>query len=374
VIPLPNIIHEIFKENIKNYIDAYNPSYTALKALNHIVSCRTPQLGAAVYRCECGHESLVFHSCRDRHCPVCQNINNARWAEKQLASSLPVKYYHVVFTLPDMLNGFIMAHPKESYDALFQAASSALLKLCADSKYMGATPGFTAVLHTWGQTMQFHPHLHLILTAGGLSPDGARFIDKSDSNFLLPVKVLSRLFRGLFIDTLAKIKSTPLDLSLKNALYQSEFFCYLKEPFERSDNVVKYLARYANRVCISDSRVLAYDKAAGTVTFSYKDNKDAGRQKEMTLSCLEFMRRFLLHILPKRFMKIRHYGILQNRGKSARLGVCRRLLGSMAPLSVPKALRQMLCPDCAMPLIISDHLSAIQIRLKALQLHTGFLC
>lgn len=372
MIPLSNIIHEIFAEHIKNYIDTYAPNYTVLKTLNHIVSCRTPQLGAAVYHCECGHESLVFHSCRDRHCPVCQNINNARWAEKQLISSLPVKYYHVVFTLPDSLNSFIMSYPKESYDALFQAASSALLKLCADTKYIGAIPGFTAVLHTWGQTMQFHPHLHVIITAGGLSHDKMRFIDKSYSGFLLPVKVLSRLFRGLFIDTLSK--SAPLGLSLKSVLYQSEFFCYLKEPLERSDNLVKYLARYANRVCISEYRIVSYDKAEKSVTFSYKDNKDGGKQKEMTLSCLEFMRRFLLHILPTRFMKIRHYGILQNRNKFALLAVCRRLLGVLTPVSVPKVVRTLSCPDCARPLTITDHLSAFQLRLRALKLQVGFLC
>ena len=322
MIPLPNIIHEIFSENISDFAAAHDPCHATLKVLNHVVSCRTPSLGAAVYGCGCGARELVYHSCRDRHCPVCQGMNNARWAEKQMESALPVKYFHIVFTLPGDLNGFVMRHPRESYNALFEAASQALLRLCADKKHLGAVPGFTAVLHTWGQTMQFHPHLHVIVTAGGLKA-GTLFVDKSEKAFLLPVKALAKLYQGTFIDLLSK--STPLPDETKRSLYQSSFFCYLKEPLESSGNVVKYLARYANRVCISPSRVLSYDKAAKTVTFPYKDNKDGGKQKEMTLSAIEFMRRFLLHVLPKRFMKIRHYGLLQNRGKFNRIGVCRRL-------------------------------------------------
>jgi hypothetical protein len=290
-------------------------------------------------------------------------MNNARWAEKQTASSLPVKYFHIVFTLPDTLNSFFMRFPKDSYEALFEAASKALLKLCADKKFLGATPGVTAVLHTWGQTMQFHPHLHVIVTAGGLK-GGALFVDKSDSNFLLPVKVLSRLYRGLFIDILAK--SALLPAELKQSLYGTEFICYLKEPLDCSCNVVKYLARYANRVCIAASRIISYDKEANTVTFSYKDNKDGGKPKEMTLSAFEFMRRFLLHVLPKQFMKIRHYGILQNRGKFNRVNVCRRLLHSCKPASIPKAYLPPKCPKCGKVLILTEHLSALGLRLALL--------
>jgi len=347
---------------MENYISMLNPSYAELKVLNHIVSCRTPELGAAVFNCECGERSLVYHSCRDRHCPVCQGINNARWADKQMESSLPIKYFHIVFTLPDTLNPLIKSHPKESFNALFRAASSAILKLCADPRYLGATPGFTAVLHTWGQTMQFHPHLHVIVTAGGLSADALRFIDKSDSNFLFPVKALSKLYRGIFIDTLDK--AVPLPAALKSALYKNEFFCYLKEPLDCAGNIVKYLARYANRVCISDSRVVAYDKAGCTVTFTYKDNKDGGKQKTMTLSATEFMRRFLLHTLPKRFMKIRHYGILANRGKVDRISRCRRMLNACVKFIVPKIRNcfQTICKKCNNVLTIAIHMSAIELK------------
>jgi len=359
VIPLPNIIHQIFADNKENYVAAYNPRFPSLKVLNHIVSCRTPELGAAVYDCECGERSFVYHSCRDRHCPVCQGSGNARWAEKQMMSSLPVKYFHIVFTLPDTLNPLIRSHPVQAYNALFAAASSALMKLCANQRFLGATPGFTAVLHTWGQTMQFHPHLHVIITAGGLSSDGFRFIDKSESNYLLPVKVLSRLFRGTFIDALSK--TAPLPPMLKDSLYLSDFFCYLKEPLDRADNVVKYLARYANRVCISSGRVVAYDRAANTVTFSYKDNKDGGKVKNMTLSALEFMRRFLLHVLPPRFMKIRHYGILRNRGKFDRVRRCRRMLNAAAPCFTPAVRNRHKCAKCGRPLLISTHMSATEL-------------
>jgi hypothetical protein len=359
VIPLSSIIQQVFSDCTEEFISTFNPSYAALKVLNHIVTCRTPALGAAVYECDCGERSFVYHSCRDRHCPVCQGISNARWAEKQMASSLPIKYFHVVFTLPDTLSAFILAHQREAYNALFESASSSLLKLCANPRHLGATPGFTAVLHTWGQTMQFHPHLHVIITAGGLSMDGVRFINKSDPNYLLPVKVLSKLFRGIFIDTLDKNTLLPLDL--KSSLYQSEFFCYLKEPLDRSDNVVKYLARYANRVCISDYRIISYDEIGKTVTFSYKDNKDGGKKKIMVLSAIEFMRRFLLHVLPKRFMKIRHYGLLRNRGKFGRIKRCRRLLSSdeHEPLPcMPKIRVPSKCQKCGRPLTLSGHISA----------------
>jgi len=286
-------------------------------------------------------------------------MNNARWAEKQMMSSLPVKYFHIVFTLPDSLNSFVQRHQKQAYDALFNAASSAILKLCANPRYLGATPGFTAVLHTWGQTMQFHPHLHVILTAGGISQDRCRFIDKSDSGYLLPVKALSRLFRGIFIDTLSN--NTPLHPEMKDSLFQTDFFCYLEKPLDRSDNVVKYLARYANRVCISDSRIIAYDIDGSSVTFSYKDNRDGGKKKAMTIPAIEFMRRFLLHVLPKRFMKIRHYGLLHNRGKFERICRCRRLLNADVPCFTPKTSYLPICPNCNTSLSFFGRLSPVEL-------------
>jgi hypothetical protein len=325
--------------------------------------CRTPELGAAIYRCECGETILVNHSCRNRHCPICQGAKNAEWAEKQMASSLPVKYYHIVFTLPDIINPFIHNNKKTCYNALFNAASSAILKLCDDPKYLGATPGFTAVLHTWGQTMQFHPHLHVIMTAGGLTKNGLHFIDKSGSDFLFPVKKLSRLFRGIFLDELTKTASIPY--CLKSSLYQTDFFCYLKEPLERSDNVVMYLARYANRICITDRRIIKYDKVNNTVTFSYKDNKDGGKEKNMTLSAVEFMHRFFFHVLPEGFMKIRHFGILQNKGKFLKIKLCRRLLNVAEEVHTSRywiLFQKIKCNNCGKPLFISGHFNALELR------------
>jgi len=297
---------------------------------------------------------------------VCQGINNARWADKQMEAALPIKYFHVVFTLPDTLNQFIKSHPKEAFDALFGAASSALLKLCADTRYLGVKPGFTAVLHTWSQTMQFHPHLHVIITAGGLSADALRFIDKSDKDYLMPVKVLSRLYRGIFIDLLDK--NAPLPKALKSDLYNTEFFCYLKEPLDCAGNIVKYLARYANRVCISDRRIVAYDKAGGAVIFSYRDNKDGGIQKQMTISVIEFMRRFLLHTLPKRFMKTRHYGILANRGKIERICRCRRMLNSSIKCFATNVKKHFLpiCKKCGNSFSAPKHMSAVELKVLLL--------
>jgi len=359
---LSDIIHEIFADNIADFIKEYNPDSNVRKVLNHIVSCRTPSLGAAVYTCECGEQTYVYHSCRDRHCPVCQKLNNARWTEKQLASALPVKYFHIVFTLPDTINDFIFSHQKEAYNALFKSASKALLILCADKKYLGATPGITAVLHTWGQTMLFHPHLHVIITAGGLLENGIRFVNKSDSKFLMPVRVLSRLFRGIFLNLLNQ--SSPLPYNLKQTLYQTEFFCYLKEPYDSSVNVVKYLARYANNVCISGKRIVSIDKALKTVTFFYKDNKNGGVYKELALPVLEFMRRFLLHVLPHQFMKIRHYGILNNFNKFGRLLLCRRLLNRSSPPIKKYHAVNMVCSKCGALFSSVCHLSALQLRLK----------
>ena len=362
-------IHEIFAAYADEYISAFKPPYAHVKAINHIRSCRTPELGAAVYECQCGETAYVYHSCRDRHCPVCQGSNNQRWAAKQLASALPVKYFHVVFTLPDILDGFVMAYPECSYRALFKAAAKALLALCADKRHGGFTPGFTAVLHTWGQTMQFHPHLHVIVTAGGLADGGMRFADISEKGFLVPVKALSKLFRGIFIDTLSHM--APVPESLKAVLYAKDFSCHLETPMERMDNAVMYMARYANRVCISDSRIVCVDKAVRTVTFSYKDNKAGGEEKQMTVGVLEFMRRFLLHVLPRRFMKIRHYGILQNKGKTDRIARCRRLLaggGGALPhpwqRGSPCGKRLFVCPKCGKAPPPPRHIGANLLKAK----------
>lgn len=332
------------------------PSYQQLKVLNHINACKTPQMGAAVFECECGKKTVVFHSCRDRHCPVCQGMSNKRWADKQMASSLPVKYWHLVFTIPDSLNPLILRNQKVMYDALFDASSQAVLKLSEDPKFLGATPGFTSVLHTWGQTMQFHPHIHMILTAGGLTDDEKVFIDKSDATFLFPFKVLSKLFRGIFLDLVSK--NIDIDQALLSDLYGTDFSCHIEDTVFGANYVIKYLARYINRVCISDKRIVNFDKSKSEVTFSYKDNRDDGKQKQMTVSVSEFIRRFLLHVLPKRFIKIRHYGILNNFDKFKRIKRCRRLLKVSLKLTprIPEYIP--LCSKCKSELPKPKHIAA----------------
>lgn len=313
-------------------------------------------MGAAIYECECGKKTVVFHSCRDRHCPVCQGMSNKRWADKQLESSLPVKYWHLVFTVPDSLNHLIQRNPKVMYDALFEASSQAVLKLSADPKYLGATPGFTSVLHTWGQTMQFHPHIHMILTAGGLTKDGKVFIDKSNATFLFPFKVLSKLFRGIFLDLVSK--AVDIDKPLLSELYATDFACHIEDTVFGVNNVIKYLARYINRVCISEKRILDFDKRNSKVTFSYKDNRDDGIKKQMTINISEFIRRFLMHVLPKRFVKIRHYGILNNFGKFMRIRRCRRLLKVSSKLT-PRIIEYVpVCTKCKKELPNPIHIAA----------------
>lgn len=330
---MPSSIQSIFSLFKKDFVNQFNLSYQQYKVLNHITSCRTPALGGFISTCEsCSTSVPLFHSCRDRHCPVCQSQKQAAWAQNQMESSLPIKYFHIVFTLPDSLNPLFLGNQQTCYAMLFKAASEAILALSASKKFLGFTPGFTAVLHTWGQALQYHPHLHVMIPAGGLSPDGRRFVLSSDK-FFLPVEVLSSVFRGIFVKYL-KQKFLLEEYFIKE-LYDKSFVINIKKPFDSPSNVIKYLARYTHKVAISDSRLEDFDKDTGMVTFSYKDNRDGGRQKSMTLHALEFMRRFFMHVIPARFIKIRHYGFLSNHNKFSKLNLCRKLLHT--PQRIPKS-------------------------------------
>lgn len=324
MILLSSSIQSIFSFFKRDFVNRYDLSYQQYRVLNHITSCRTPALGGFISTCEsCSTSVPLFHSCRDRHCPVCQSTQQAAWAEKQMANSLPIKYFHIVFTLPDSLNTLFLGNQKDCYSILFKSASEAILSLSASKKFLGFKPGFTAVLHTWGQAMQYHPHLHIIIPAGGLSPDNRRFL-LSSNKFFLPVKVLSSVFRGIFVKYLKQ--SFSLQEDFIKSLYDKPFVINIEKPFDSPSNVIKYLARYTHKVAISDSRIQSFDKDTGMVTFSYKDNHDGGKQKSMNLHGLEFMRRFFMHVLPVRFIKIRHYGFLGNHSKFQRLNLCRKLL------------------------------------------------
>jgi hypothetical protein len=285
---------------------------------------------------------VSYNSCRDRHCPKCQTARQVAWVEARLARLLPVPYFHVVFTLPEQLQPLTLKNRRLVYDLLFRAASETLLELAADPRRLGARIGLTAVLHTWGQNLLFHPHLHCVVTGGGLSSDGQRWVAGREDYFL-PVRVLGQLFRGKFLAglkaayqagefTLAGSVEALRDSSqfrqLLGTLYRQRWVVYAKPPFGGARQVYRYLGRYTHRVAISNSRLVALEH--GRVTFRYKDYADNQRIKQMTLEADEFIRRFLLHVLPKGFVRIRHYGLLAGRNVDTKLAECRRLLGVTA--------------------------------------------
>jgi hypothetical protein len=315
-----------------------------LQAMRAIEDCRTAVLGGHVYRCEeCGAEKIVYNSCGNRHCPKCQSLEKERWLEKRRQELLPVPYFHVVFTLPAELNLLALGNPEVIYDLLFGCASQTLLEIAADPKHLGARLGVLAILHTWSQTLVLHPHLHCIVPGGGPSVDGGRWVAASQS-FLLPVRVLAPVFRGKFLSGLkALYREGRLSLTggaeelrdpfvfhnLLDRLYRKSWWVYSKPPFGGPELVLRYLARYTHRIALSNHRLVGL--ADERVTFTYKDYAQGGRQRQMTLPAEEFLRRFLLHVLPRRFVRIRYYGLFANCHRNQELERCRGLLGVVAP-------------------------------------------
>jgi hypothetical protein len=309
------------------------------RTLNDLAACRTAALGGHVLECpECGHQQIAYNSCGNRHCPTCQATASARWLEARAAELLPVPYFHLVFTLPDALDPIALAHPRVVYDLLLRCAAETVLEVAADPDHLGARTGVLAVLHTWGQALQFHPHVHCAVPGGGLSADRARWVG-SRPDFFLPVRVLGRVFRGKFLEGLRAAsadgrlhrpgrcpdgEATELE-RLVSAALRTDWVVYAKPPFGGPEVVLKYLARYTHRVAISDSRLLDFED--GIVTFRYKDYAHGDRKRVMGLSASEFVRRLLLHVLPAGFVRIRHYGILSNRHRQEDLTLCRELLG-----------------------------------------------
>jgi hypothetical protein len=316
------------------------------KTLHALSVCRTAALGGHVEHClDCGHQRIAYNSCRNRHCPKCQALSRARWLEQESQHLLPVDYHHVVFTLPREVAELALANPRLQYGILFQAASATLREVAADPKYLGAQVGVLMVLHTWGQNLHHHPHVHCVCTGGGLSCNARGDIDLSPGwrrcppGFFLPVRVLSRVFRDRYLDLLRKAFTArqlffPLRLAELNdptsfdawlkPLQAKDWVVYSKPPFGGPAQVLKYLARYTHRVAISNARLLNLDE--GRVTFGYKDYADDHRSRTMTLSAMEFLHRFVQHILPRGFVKLRHYGLLANRRRDQWLALCRRLL------------------------------------------------
>ena len=304
--------------------------------------CRTAALGGHVEQCDqCGHQRISFNSCRDRHCPKCQSLARAQWLDDRRAELLATQYFHVVLTIPEEIAAIAYQNKAPVYGILFRAAAETLRTIAADSKHLGAEIGFFAVLHTWGQNLLHHPHLHCVVAGGGLSPDGTRWIS-CRPGFFLPVRVLSHLFRRLFLGYLQKafdagelqFFSTLQPLRQRRAFLrylapvrQAQWVVYAKPPFAGPEQVLEYVGRYTHRVAISNNRLL--DIADGTVRFRWKDYRDRNRQKAMTVSADEFIRRFLLHVLPEGFHRIRYYGFLGNRHRAQKLARCRGLLGML---------------------------------------------
>jgi len=299
--------------------------------LQHLKICRTAALGYHVYKCsddECGHIKYQYHSCRDRHCPNCGAIKKQEWIEARTQELLPVKYYHVVFTLPHELNSLVTGHRKILYNLLFDASAQTLLCFAKDPKYLGATPGIISVLHTWGQQLSFHPHIHCIVSSGGITDDNNwKDAKKNIYRFLFPVKAMSVVYKTKFLQALKKLIANKTVIptaatdtaALYNMLYQKDWVLYAKASFGGPQSVIEYLGRYTHKVAISNHRISSINNEDGSVTFAYKDYADANKQKQMTLSSSEFIRRFEQHILPKRFTKIRTYGYLSNRERHKRI-------------------------------------------------------
>jgi hypothetical protein len=326
--------------------NAGHVSFDQLKVMSAIESCRTAALGGHVARCEdCAYTNIAYNSCRNRHCPKCQGAAARAWLADRQAELLPIPYFHVVFTLPASIADIAHQNKAVIYDLLFKTAAETVLTIAADPKHLGARIGITAVLHTWGSALTHHPHLHMIAPGGGIALDGKRWVS-CRPGFFLPVRVLSRLFRRLFLQKLAAIHKqlqffgnlAPLADAQAFAAYlaplhKSEWVVYSKRPFGGPEAVLAYLSRYTHRVAIANSRLIAFD--SNGVTFKWKDYRIEGRDryKTMTLATDEFIRRFLIHVLPRGFHRIRHYGLFARPACAGNIARARQLLGAAKPQS-----------------------------------------
>ncbi|MEN8377010.1 MAG: IS91 family transposase [Gemmatimonadota bacterium] len=357
-------------------------SLAQLKAMSAIERCRTAALGGHLEQCpDCGHTQVAYNSCRDRHCPKCQGAAARQWLAERQADLLPVEYYHVVFTLPAPIGAIAYHNKRVIYGLLFQAAAETLLTIAADPRHLGARIGVTLVLHTWGSALTHHPHVHGIVPGGGLSLDGQRWV-ACRRGFFLPVRVLSRLFRRRFCEQLtaaheagalqffgeyAGLVDAQAFAAWLAPLRHCEWVVYAKRPFAGPEAVLAYLARYTHRVAIANSRLIALDNRG--VTFRWKDYRATGRtrHKTMTLDPAEFMRRFLLHVLPRGFHRIRHYGLLANAKRVENLARARALIAAPTPSLIPTPVaaadvtpsqavsaHTRLCPCCGAPLVIIE--------------------
>ena len=356
-----------------------------LRVLFALEHCRTAALGGHLDQCsQCGHQAISFNSCRSRHCPKCQTKARNIWLAKRTKELLPVKYVHVVFTIPHELSWLALQNKKVVYNLLFHSSAATLMEIAADPKHLGAEVGFLSVLHTWGQKLQAHPHVHCLIPAGGLSPDHRRWIHPRYP-FFLPVKVLSRIFRGKFIaglkrvflqgklrfsDSVKGLAEQKAFLAFLRTLFRHDWVVYAKRPFGGPEHVLHYRARYTHRVAISNHRII--NVADGKVTFRWKDYARKNKQRLMTVTAEEFLRRFLLHTLPRGFVRIRFCGFLSNRRRGVLLPLCLRLLqaGSLPSASrtsvEPRSQCSWLCPHCGGTMTLIERLTPQQIRWRSI--------
>jgi hypothetical protein len=356
-----------------------------LRVLTAIERCRTAALGGHLDECSrCGHRAISFNSCRNRHCPKCQANARDRWLEARNRELLPSRYVHVVFTLPHELAPLALQNKRVIYDLLFRISAETLLQIARDPRHLGADIGFFSVLHTWNQKLEHHPHVHCVVPAGGLSPDRTRWI-ASQRRFFLPVDMLGEVFRGKFTDVLREKFTTGrlgFNVSMKpigrpnifsNLLRQTfrkKWVVYSKRPFGGPEHALRYLGRYTHRVAISNHRLVSF--ADDQVTFRWRDSANKNKQRLMSLHVHEFLRRLLLHVLPKGFVRIRHFGFLSTRNRSTLLPVCFRLLGAAAAKPIRKTTADdcepratWSCPRCNGPMLLLERFSALQLRLRA---------
>ena len=373
-------VADILRARGAAYAANHRLSLEQARVLQLLAACRTAALGGHIDACSnCDYRRTSYNSCRDRHCPKCQATKRAAWLEARLERLLSVPYFHVVFTVPDLFNPLMLHNQRRLYDLLFQTASATLLTLAADPKRLGAQVGITALLHTWGQNLLFHPHLHCVVTGGGLSPDGQRWI-AGKPHYFLPVRVLGKLFRGKFLaglkdayragllrldGSVAPLVDPRAFQRLLDAGYARNWNVYAKPPFGGAEQVFRYLGRYSHRVAISNHRLR--EVTDSYVQFDWKDYARGNRVRQMCLEIDEFMRRFLLHVLPKGFVRIRHYGLLASINVAGKLEHCRRLLGgdcqpraaTVAKTWIERVLQWtgqdvMACPRCQGPLTRRD--------------------
>ena len=369
---------DLLRAQGSRFLERYRSSFSfqQLKAFRAIQNCRTAALGGHLDSCsQCGHRAISYNSCRNRHCPKCQTQARQRWLAAREQEVLPTAYFHIVFSVPHELNVFALENPRSFYDLLFAATSATLLEVAANPKRLGAEIGIISILHTWGQNLLLHPHIHCVVPAGGIAPDHSRWVS-AKNNFFLPIPVLRKVFRGKFLAGLKRLRersqlcrngparalADPKQFAkLLRRLHLRRWVVYARAPLGGPLQVLRYLGRYTHRVAISNHRLLAFD--GEQVSFRWKDYAHGSTQQVMTLAATEFLRRFFLHVLPKGFVRIRHFGFLANRFRTDRLTLCRQLLTCCppTPLAISQPTPTWHCPRCGALMKLLQHLTPAEL-------------